>query len=344
MSAAGRRPVRWGRHAVAGAVGLALAGAVPAAPLPDPGPRPAPGVAAPVPSAAARAQGAVVALEARIAPDRPSVATLGTARAGSATVIAPDGLAVTVGYLVLEAARIDVVLPDGRRGTARVVGHDFESGLALIQLDPAGGPYSAARLGRAAAVGPGQAVAIVGAGEVAPLGQAARVTRVGPFVAYWEYLLERALFVAPHHPSFGGAALVDGDGALVGVVSLRLPDGHLAIPIDLLPPVRDALVGHGRPARPGRPWLGIRAVSVPGGVGVAGVSPAGPARAAGLRAGDIVLRLNGDRVADVEALYRRLWAEPVGQAIELAIARDGELRNLTVWPVDRYAVFQFRTP
>ena len=65
--------------------------------------------------------------------------------------------------------------------------------------------------------------------------------------------LERAVFVAPHHPAFGGAALVDPDGALVGVVSLRLPAGHLAIPIDLLGPVRDALVQTGRPARPGRP-------------------------------------------------------------------------------------------
>ena len=60
------------------------------------------------------------------------------------------------------------------------------------------------------------------------------MTGVGPFVAYWEYLLDRAVFVAPHHPAFGGAALVDPDGALVGVVSLRLPAGHLAIPIDLL--------------------------------------------------------------------------------------------------------------
>jgi S1-C subfamily serine protease len=342
VSRARARVARGVRRALAGALGGVVAGAVAAAPVPDARPRPAPALA-PVPSAA-RAEAAVVALAARIAPDRPSAATLGAMRAGSATVIAPDGLAVTVGYLVLEAARIDVLLPDGRRETARVVGHDFESGLALIQLDPAGGPYVSVRLGRAHGVGPGQLVAIVGAGQGAPVGLAARVTRVGSFVAYWEYLLERALFVAPHHPGFGGAALVDADGALVGVVSLRVPEGHVAIPIDLLAPVRDALVRHGRPARAGRPWLGIRAVDVPGGVGVAGVSPAGPAHAAGLRAGDVILRVNGDRVPDVEAFYRRLWAEPLGRPVELGLARDGELASLTVRPVDRYAVFQLRPP
>jgi S1-C subfamily serine protease len=338
------RRARWLRRGVPAAAGLVLAGAAVAAPAPDPGPRPDPSTAGATPSAAARVQAAVVALHAQVAPERPSAATLGQARAGTATLIAPDGLAVTVGYLVLEATRVEVTLADGRRRAARVLGHDFESGLALLQLDPAAGPYPAARLGRSGALAPGQAVAVVGATDTAPVGLAARLTRIGLFVAYWEYLLERALFIAPHHPSFGGAALVDPDGALVGVVSLRLPEGHVAIPIDLLLPVRDALIGQGRPGRPARPWLGIRAVGVGGGVGVAGVSPGGPAHAAGLRPGDVILRVNGDRVGDVEAFYRRLWAEPVARPLEFSVARDGGLETVTVRPADRYAVFEFRTP
>jgi S1-C subfamily serine protease len=171
-----------------------------------------------------------------------------------------------------------------------------------------------------------------------------RVTGVGPFVAYWEYLLDRAVFVAPHHPAFGGAALVDPDGALVGVVSLRLPSGHLAIPIDLLVPVRDAMVQTGRPARPPRPWLGIRAIGVDGGIGIAGVSATGPAHAAGLRAGDVIMRVNGERVPDVESFYRRLWAQPVDQPLELGVWRDGAVVIISVRPRDRYATLGTQNP
>jgi S1-C subfamily serine protease len=321
-------------------LGLTLIGGVEAAAPPAPAPRPDPGAAAPTPSAVTRMRAAIVGIQSLVPPDRPSAATLGEERAGAATVIEPDGLAVTVGYLVLEAARIDVTLEDGRRVTARVVGHDFESGLALIQLDSTGAPYPAVRLGQSATLATGQPIAIVGIGATGPAaGVMGRVTRVGPFVAYWEYLLERAIFVAPHHPAFGGAALVDPDGALVGVVSLRLPAGHLAIPIDLLTPVRDAMVRTGRPARGPRPWLGIRAIDVAGGIGIAGVSRAGPAESAGLRAGDVIVSVNGESVADVTAFYRRLWAQPLDEPLQLSVRRDGALQTVSVRLRDRYAVF-----
>ena len=334
------------RTAVCGAaLTLALVGGAGAAAPPASAPRPEPGAAASTPSAVTRVRAAVVGFQSLVPPDRPSAATLGEERAGSATIIDPEGLAVTVGYLVLEAARIDVTLEDGRRTTARVVGHDFESGLALIRLDPSGVPYPAARLGQSAPLAAGHPVAIVGVGPSGPaVGVMVRVTGVGPFVAYWEYLLDRAVFVAPHHPAFGGAALVDPDGALVGVVSLRLPSGHLAIPIDLLAPARDAMVQTGRPARPPRPWLGIRAIGVDGGIGIAGVSATGPAHAAGLRAGDVIMRVNGERVPDVESFYRRLWAQPVDQPLELGVWRDGAVVSISVRPRDRYATLGTQNP
>jgi serine protease Do len=321
-------------------LGLLLVSAAESAAPPAPGPRPDPGTAATTPSAVSAMRAAVVAIQSLVPPDRPSAATLGEERAGAATIIEPDGIAVTVGYLVLEAARIDVALEDGRRTTARVIGHDFESGLALIQLDAAGAPYPAASVGRSGALAAGDAVAIVGVGPGGvATGATAKVTSVGPFVAYWEYLLERAIFVAPHHPGFGGAALVDPAGALVGVVSLRLPAGHLAIPIDLLAPVRDAMIRTGRPARGPRPWLGVRAIGVGGGVGIAGVLASGPAEAAGLRPGDVVVRVNGESVADVETFYRRLWAQPVDQPLQLAVWREGVLQTISVQLRDRYATF-----
>jgi S1-C subfamily serine protease len=74
------------------------------------------------------------------------------------------------------------------------------------------------------------------------------------------------------------------------------------------------------------------------------VSPSGPAHDAGLRVGDVVLRVNGARVADVEAFYRRLWAQPVSQLLELSVSREGAIQTVSVRPRDRYATFQHRSP
>jgi len=339
--------MRWsgpGRRALPALLaGLWLAVTAVAAPR-APDPRFDPGTAQEVPTAVRRVSPAVVGLRARIPADRPSAATLGTERFGSGVIIDPDGTILTVGYVVLEAATLEAVLADGRTLPARVLGHDFESGLAVVRA-AGGGPFPAVALGHAAPIGPGQSVALVGmedGGRV--LGLGGTVTGVRPFVAYWEYMLDRALVVTPLHPAFGGAALVDPDGALIGIVSLRLDREHLAIPIDLFLPVRDAVLAQGRPTRPPRPWLGVRALSMDGAALIAGVSPVGPAHAAGLRAGDVVLRLNGERVADLGDFYRKLWRTAIGSVVELTVHRGGQIETVTVRPRDRHTIFQFRSP
>jgi S1-C subfamily serine protease len=325
-------------------VTLALAGAVVAAPPPASRPGLDPRTAPDVPTAVTRVSPSVVGIRSRIPPDRPSAQTLGTERWGSGVIVDADGTVLTVGYLVLEASAIEAVLSDGRTVPARVLGHDFESGLGVLRLGE-GGPYPAVALGRAEPIGPGQPVSVVGMTEDGKLvARSASVTAARRFVAYWEYLLERAILVAPQHPAFGGAALVDPDGALLGLVSLRLEKENLAIPIDLFPPVREALVVQGRPARPPRPWLGVRVVAIDGGVAIAGVSPAGPAQAAGLRHGDVVVRLNGDRVADIEDFYRKLWRTGIGGEVQLTLYREGQLATVSLRPRDRYTIFQLRTP
>lgn len=328
------RILRWGVVGLVGVASVAVAAPRPPAPRPDPGTAPA------VPTAVRRAAPAVVGLRAGVPPDRPSAGTLGTERQGSGVLIGPEGTLVTVGYLVLEATRVEAALPDGRTLRARVLGHDFDSGLALLRLE-GGGPYPALALGRSEAAAPGLPGAIVGMTPEGDLvGRPATVTAVRPFVGYWEYRLDRALVVAPLHPAFGGAALVDPDGALLGVVSLRLEREHVAIPIDRLRPVQDDLIRYGRPARPPRPWLGVRVFPAPGGVLVGGVSPAGPARAAGLRPGDLVVQVEGQPVTDVGQLYDRLWGHPVGTELELTVVREGRLERVRVRPVDRYTIFR----
>ena len=70
---------------------------------------------------------------------------------------------------------------------------------------------------------------------------------------------------------------------------------------------------------------------------MAGVSPAGPAESAGLRVGDVIMRVNGERVADVESFYRRLWAQPVNHPLELSVWRNGSVETIVARPRARSA-------
>ena len=114
----------------------------------------------------------------------------------------------------------------------------------------------------------------------------------GPFAGYWEYYLDTALFTAPAHPHWGGAACIGPDGGLVGIGSLLVQEmaregqslvGNMMVPIDLLPPILDDLLRFGRVDRPPRPWLGLFATDTADGVMVTGVAPGGPAARAGIQ-------------------------------------------------------------
>ena len=122
---------------------------------------------------------------------------------------------------------------------------------------------------------------------------AATVVARQEFAGYWEYLLDRAIFTAPAHPFWGGAALIGGDGSLIGIGSLHVQhsngrelrrDVNMVVPIDLLPPILDDMLTYGRPNRPPRPWLGLYAAEVEDAIVVAGLSERGPASKTGLQA------------------------------------------------------------
>ena len=123
------------------------------------------------------------------------------------------------------------------------------------------------------------------------------------FAGYWEYLLDEAIFIAPAHPSWGGAALVGADGKLLGIGSLRLQmsrngetaDINMVVPINLLPPILDDLLTRGQVSKPPRPWLGAFSAESDGEVVVMSVAEGGPAAQAGLRPGDIISDIRDGR-------------------------------------------------
>jgi S1-C subfamily serine protease len=282
----------------------------------------------------------VVALSATIPEKAFTAGTLGTEREGSATVIRDDGLVLTVGYLVTEAEEVWLTRQDGRVLAAHPIAIDAATGFALVQaMGDLGLP--ALNFGDASRSKVGASVALAdGTGRFTK----GEVVARQEFAGYWEYLLDEAIFVAPAHPSWGGAALIGEDGALLGIGSLRLQmsrggdvtDINMAVPIDLLPPILDDMLARGAAARPPRPWLGAFAAEDNGRVIVMNVTDGGPAAKAGLKQGDIIADVRDGQVEGLADFYRKLWAVgPAGTEVPMRIVRSGRDSWLRVKSADR---------
>lgn len=293
-----------------------------------------------------RALSAVVALESRIPGDAVTARTLGDERIGNGVVIGPEGLVLTIGYLITEAEAVTLTLNDGRRVAAHVLGADPVTGLGLVQaLEPLG--VAPLVLGDSRHLAADDPVIIAGAGGRAHAAAGRVLTRM-PFAGYWEYLLDNAIMTEPAHPHWSGAALISASGELVGVGSLSLQRQsrrgvvplNMFVPIDLLPPILDDLA-RGKPPYPPRPWLGILAQDTHEHVVVVGVSDGGPAARAELRVGDLLLAVAGVPVADLEDFYRKLWAQgPAGTTVTLRVQREGDAFNVQIRSADRTALLK----
>jgi S1-C subfamily serine protease len=307
--------------------------------------RPDPSQVSALPSYVRRVQPAVIGIRVEVPRERPSAAILGRERWGSGVIIdRADGYALTVSYVLLDAERIEVTLRDGRRAPARLVGLDLEVGIGVLKLH-GNGPWPAAALGDSRPINAGDVVGTVGLAEDGELvGTAGRVEAVRRFSASWEYMLDRAFIVSPYNPAFGGAALVDAAGRVIGITSLRLGDAphvNLAIPLETFLPGKDELLAKGRvTSRRPRPWLGVYTTATDEGVAVSGLSPVGPARHAGVRQGDLIVKLNGEKIDTQEQFYARLWQGVVDHDVQLVIQRGNQLHSISVRPADRYRIYR----
>jgi S1-C subfamily serine protease len=282
--------------------------------------------------------GRVLGLRSEVPEDAFTARTLGTEREGNAIPISRDGLVLTIGYLISEASRVVLAAANGGIAEGYVVAYDFETGFGLVRTATPLGiePFE---LGTAAAVLPGDTVVVAGNGGMKQA-LAARVKDKREFAGYWEYLLDEAIFTEPAHPNWGGTALLDRNGKLVGVGSLHLAEGerpgNMFVPIDLLLPILPALSKHGDAGRPSRPWLGLYLTESDRHLVVAGVAPAGPAVTAEVKVGDVIVALDGVPVQGLAPFYRLLWGRGrAGVTVRLAVFRDGRLRELSVETADR---------
>lgn len=290
----------------------------------------------------------VVLIHTEVPADAPSARRLGTSRAGAGAVIrvdgVPDGHIVTIGYLITDAATVEVTDHTGRKRAAQVVGFDQASGLGLIRLSGRA-DLPALELGSSRGLEVRQPVIVAGGGSVGSL-QPAIVVSLRPYAAAWEYMLERAIFAAPAIERFGGAPLLGADGTLIGIGSLLLNDvlpgqtmtGNMFVPAELLRPVIAEMVTAGRP-KANRPWLGLNAdeLQKDGALVVGNISRDGPAAKAGLKRGDVVIGLDGKPIKGLADFYKRLWSmgEP-GVEVPLRVMQADGVRELRLQSGDRY--------
>jgi len=266
---------------------------------------------------------------------------------GSGFIISPDGLLLTNSHVVHGATSIEVVLSDGRRPDAVLMGEDPESDLAVLRVyAPNLAPVKFAdsarlRVGQLAiAIGnPYGFEASVTAGVVSALGRSLRsqTGRLMDDIVQTDTAL---------NPGNSGGPLVDSRGEVIGVnTAMILPAQGIcfAIASNTAQFITGWLVKEGRVRRS---YVGIAGQTAPiharlrrhyrltqnRGVLVAGVEPGSPARLAGLREGDMIISFKGQLVASIDDLLRRLVGAEIGIASVLTVLRQTEKLDIRITP------------
>ena len=300
-----------------------------------------------------RANAAVVGVRVGVADGATSAETLGKERVGSGVVIGADGLILTIGYLMLEAQSIQIVTQDNKTLPAQAVAYDLATGFGLVKtIVPLRGIEPVA-LGSLKDLQTGEALmAATGAQGNGEEGDVAMTQLISkrPFSGYWEYHIDAAMFTSPPINNHSGAPLFNQKGELVGIGSLYVSDamggnrrlpGNMFVPVDLLKPILSEMQQTGSTKLSRRPWLGLSSTEQGGRVQIIRVNKQSPAQVAGLEPGDLVLAVDGVKVATLEEFYKKLWDHPNPDAeISLTVLQGADIKTLKLKPVDRMSTMR----
>jgi S1-C subfamily serine protease len=270
---------------------------------------------------------------------------------GSGVIVAPDGLVLTNSHVVGGAALVDVSTIEGRTLTARVVGDDPDTDLALVRVDAAV-TLPAAALGDSKLLRRGQLVIAIGN----PLGFESTVT-TGVVSALGRSLRSRSGRLvddviqtdAALNPGNSGGPLVSSQGLVVGINTAVIVGAQgicFAVASNTASFVLGELVRHGRVRRA---YIGVAAqqfalsrrrrhaadIGQESAVMIASIEPASPAERAGMAVGDIILALDGAAVTGADDLIRLLAGDKIGTPVEIDILRNGARQVLSLLPVER---------
>ena len=275
---------------------------------------------------------------------------LGTERIGSGVLINDNGLILTVGYLVTEAETVWLTTNFNQSIPGHVVAYDQSTGLGLIQalgsLD-----VDASELDPSDLITVNDDIIFVSYGGIKHSLQS-KISRIDEFAGYWEYLLQAAIYTSPPHPQWGGAAIFNTRGHIIGIGSLFLQEvvegqnqqGNLAIPTSILKPIMSDMLELGRSSAPARPWLGLYAVESEKTLIVNSLARYGPAELAGVLQGDKVVGVGKENVSTLSHFLRSVWnLGAAGISVPVIINRNGNNLQLVINSIDRND-FLFKPP
>ncbi len=267
---------------------------------------------------------------------------------GSGVIIRSDGYILTNAHVV-EGADALVVTVGVDDLPARIVGVDPSTDLAVIKVDRTGLP--AAELGDSASLRVGQPVVAIGSpfglektvtsGIISALGRTSFAESASGLTAYTSLIQTDAAI----NPGNSGGALCDAEGRVIGINTLiKSTSGSsagigFAIPIDFAKGIATELIATGRATHP---YMGVSTATIDGiiakryglpvesGVLVQGVVKGSPAEAAGIRAGDIIVAMDGQRIRSVEDVFAAVRSHKVGDRMTVELVRGEERMTVTV--------------
>jgi S1-C subfamily serine protease len=270
---------------------------------------------------------------------------------GSGVIVSPDGLVLTNNHVIEGAQSISLSQGDGQRFGARLVGRDPDTDLAVLRAETSE-RLKFARLADSKALRPGQIAIAIGnplgfqstvtAGIISAVGRSLRAEN--------GRLIDNVIQTdAALNPGNSGGPLVNSAGHVIGINTATIMGAQglcFAVASNTAEYVLTQILSHGRVRRG---VLGIVAEQVvlpqsvrhrfgltqAGAVGIRGVQGGGPADAAGLKAGDIMIGLDGMAIAGVDDVSRVLDARRISQKVDAHVLRDGEKLHFSIVPEER---------
>ena len=265
---------------------------------------------------------------------------------GSGVIVSPAGYVLTNNHVIEEADEIEVILNDGRKAVAQVIGTDPETDLAILKIDLTNLPVIT--LGNSDALEIGDQVLAIGnpfgVGQTVTSGIVSALGRTQLGINTFENFIQTDAAI---NPGNSGGALVDVSGHLMGInTAIYSRSGGsmgigFAIPTSTARSVMEAIVKDGKVTRG---WIGVEpqdltpelaesfGVGARSGVSITGVLQNGPAAQAGIRPGDVITAVKGQEVRNVPQLLAAVAALPPGEKARLDVLRRDASMQIDVTP------------